>query len=183
MVKYFVMLKENARSLKNVRVLVGVSMFFALNVIMNLYVSFYITNEIKIGFASIATAASCYFFGPVPNLLVAPLLDFVNFYAKPMGTYYPIFMISTFVTAIIFSLTLWGKNEISITRAIVTRLLYDAIVSLFLNSLFTSMLWGTPFLAIVGPKVVKNVISLPIQVFVLFFVMKACTQIKKRMRY
>ena len=33
--QYFVMLKENARSLKNVHVIVGVSLFFALNVILN----------------------------------------------------------------------------------------------------------------------------------------------------
>ena len=60
--QYFVMLKENARSLKNVRVIVGVALFFALNVILNLFGSIQITNQLKIGFASIAIAA--YFMDP-----------------------------------------------------------------------------------------------------------------------
>ena len=110
MKQYFVMLNENARSIKNVHVIVGVSLFFALNVIMNLFVSVYITPEVKVGFASIATAASCYFYGPIPNLIVAPLLDFVNFIVKPSGTYFPIFMISTFATAAIFSFFFYGSS-------------------------------------------------------------------------
>lgn len=181
MKQYFVMFKENARSLKNVRVLVGVSLFFALNVVLNLVASFHITPEIKIGFASIATAASCYLYGPVPNLLVAPLLDFVNFFVKPVGSYFPIFMISTFMTALIFSIVFYGQEKINLPRVIIARVSYDIVVSLFLNSLFTSMLWKTPFWAIVTPKLVKNLIGLPIQVVVLYLTMKACTQIKKRM--
>ena len=35
--QYFVMFKENAKSLKDVRVLVGVSLFCALNVILNMF--------------------------------------------------------------------------------------------------------------------------------------------------
>ena len=97
--QYFVMLKENARSLKNVRVIVGVALFFALNVILNLFGSIQITNQLKLGFASIATAASCLLYGPVPNLVLAPLLDLVNYMVKPVGAYYPIFMISTMASA------------------------------------------------------------------------------------
>lgn len=180
--KYFAMLKENARSIKNVHVLVGVSLFFGLNVVLNLFAAIYITPEIKVGFASIATAASCYFYGPIPNLLVAPLLDFVNFIVKPSGSYFPIFMISTFVTALIFSLVFYGQNKVSLARVIIARLAYDIIVSLFLNSLFTSMLWGTPFLAITTPKLLKNLIQFPIQVGVLYLTMKACAQLKPRLR-
>ena len=191
MKQYFVMLNENARSIKNVHVIVGVSLFFALNVIMNLFVSVYITPEIKVGFASIATAASCYFYGPIPNLIVAPLLDFVNFIVKPSGTYFPIFMISTFATAAICSKDgrhlammphFYGQDKVSLKRVILARLSYDIIVSLFLNSLFTSMLWGTPFWAIVSPKIVKNLICLPIQVVVLYLTMKTCTQLKPRLK-
>ena len=182
MKQYFVMLNENARSIKNVHVIVGVSLFFALNVIMNLFVSVYITPEIKVGFASIATAASCYFYGPIQNLIVAPLLDFVNFIVKPSGTYFQIFMISTFATAAIFSFFFYGQDKVSLKRVILARLSYDIIVSLFLNSLFTSMLWGTPFWAIVSPKIVKNLICLPIQVVVLYLTMKTCTQLKPRLK-
>ena len=153
--QYFVMLKENARSLKNVRVIVGVALFFALNVILNLFGSIQITNQLKIGFASIATAASCLLYGPIPNLVLAPLLDLVNYMVKPVGAYYPIFMISTMASACIFSAYFYNCERITWVRVILCRITYDVVVSLFLNTLFTSMLWGTPFLVIASPKLIK----------------------------
>lgn len=166
--QYFVMLKENARSLKNVRVIVGVALFFALNVILNLFGSIQITNQLKLGFASIATAASCLLYGPVPNLVLAPLLDLVNYMVKPVGAYYPIFMISTMASACIFSAYFYNCERITWVRVILCRITYDVVVSLFLNTLFTSMLWGTPFLVIASPKLIKNLISLPFQVVILY---------------
>ena len=79
--QYFVMLKENARSLKNVRVIVGVALFFALNVILNLFGSIQITNQLKLGFASIATAASCLLYGPIngsPLALIEYMFSLLN---------------------------------------------------------------------------------------------------------
>lgn len=178
--QYFVMLKENARSLKNVRVIVGVALFFALNVILNLFGSIQITNQLKLGFASIATAASCLLYGPVPNLVLAPLLDLVNYVVKPVGAYYPIFMISTMASACIFSAYFYNCKKITWIRVILCRITYDVVVSLFLNTLFTSMLWGTPFLVIAGPKLIKNFISLPFQVVILYLVMKTCIQLKPK---
>ena len=154
--QYFVMLKENARSLKNVRVIVGVALFFALNVILNLFGSIQITNQLKLGFASIATAASCLLYGPVPNLVLAPLLDLVNYMVKPVGAYYPIFMISTMASACIFSAYFYNCEKITWVRVILCRITYDVVVSLFLNTLFTSMLWSTPFLVIAGPKLIDR---------------------------
>ena len=178
--QYFVLLKENARSIKNVHTICGVALFFALNVVLNAVGSIQITNELKLGFASIATAASCFLYGPLPNLILTPLLDFVNYIVKPVGAYYPIFMISTIAATCIFSFFFYKQEKITWTRVILCRISYDVIVSLFLNSLFTSMLWGTPFWTIVTPKIIKNIVSLPFQVIILYFVMKACIQIKSR---
>lgn len=174
------MLKENARSLKNVHVIVGVALFFALNVILNLFGSIQITNELKIGFASVTTAASCFLYGPIPNLILAPLLDFVNYIVKPVGAYYPIYMLSTIASVCIFSMFFYNCKRITWIRVILCRITYDVIVSLFLNTLFTSMLWGTPFLAIATPKLIKNLVSLPIQVIILYLVMKTCIQLQPK---
>lgn len=173
-------IKENSNSLKDVHTLVGVSLFFALNVILNMVATVQITPELKVGFASIATAASCFFYGPVPNLIVAPLLDFVNYCVKPSGSYMPLYMISAMAAAIIFSAVFY-KQEINIKRVIVARLGYDIIVSLLLNTVFTAILYDLPFLSIAAPKLIKNLIGLPIQVAVLYLTMKACTQIKSHM--
>lgn len=174
--------KESAKGLKDIHTIVGVSIFFALNVILNLFATITVSPELKIGFASIATAASCFLYGPVPNLLVAPILDFINFFLKPVGTYFPIFILATMATSLIFSLVFYKRETITIKHVLLARILYDVIVSLFLNTLFTSLLWGTPFQVILIPKLVKNLIQFPIQAFVLYLTMKACVQIRRKMR-
>ena len=47
MKKYFAIFKENTKALKDVRVLVGVSLFCALNVILNMF-SIQLTPMLKI---------------------------------------------------------------------------------------------------------------------------------------
>ena len=112
--------------------------------------------------------------------MLAPLLDLVNYMVKPVGAYYPIFMISTMASACIFSAYFYNCERITWVRVILCRITYDVVVSLFLNTLFTSMLWGTPFLAIASPKLIKNLISLPFQVVILYSVMKTCIQLKPK---
>ena len=100
---------------------------------------------------------------------------------KPMTyAYYPIFMISTMASACIFSAYFYNCERITWVRVILCRITYDVVVSLFLNTLFTSMLWGTPFLVIASPKLIKNLISLPFQVVILYLVMKTCIQLKPK---
>ena len=112
--------------------------------------------------------------------MLAPLLDLVNYMVKPVGAYYPIFMISTMASACIFSAYFYNCERITWVRVILCRITYDVVVSLFLNTLFTSMLWSTPFLVIAGPKLIKNLISLPFQVVILYLVMKTCIQLKPK---
>lgn len=182
MYQYFVSMKENARTMKNVHTIVGVGLFVALNLVLNTFASIQITNELKLGFASVATAASCYLYGPIPNMIVAPILDFLNYCIKPAGAYFPLFIISSIVTAMIFAFYLYGQEKVSLKRCILCRLTYDIVVSLFLNSWFTSLLWSTPILTIITPKIIKNLITLPIQVGVLYFAMKITSQLKTRIK-
>ena len=64
---------------------------------------------------------------------------------------------------VFFQLTSITAKKFTWVRVILCRITYDVVVSLFLNTLFTSMLWSTPFLVIAGPKLIKklNFITIP----------------------
>lgn len=178
---YFVMFKENVKDIKNVRVLVGVSLFCALNVILNMF-SIQLTPMIKISFGSIAVAASCYFYGPYPNMIAAFVLDTVNYMLRPVGPYQPWFMISSVMIAVLYSLFFYKQEKIGFIRCAFARLSVILIVNLVLNSLWLSMMYGNAFWVLVSERVLKNVLMFPIEAFILYLTMKLSMRLKSRLR-
>lgn len=73
--QYFVMLKDNARAITNTKVIVGVAMFCALEVILDMF-NIYLAPTLRITFGFLATAASCYFYGPYPNMIAGVIMDY-----------------------------------------------------------------------------------------------------------
>ena len=179
--QYFVMFKENAKSLKDVRVLVGVSLFCALNVILNMF-SIQLKTMLMISFGSIAVAASCYFYGPYPNMIAAFVLDTINYMLRPVGPYQPWFMISAVVIAVLYSLFFYKQEKIGIIRCALARLSVILIVNLVLNSLWLSMMYGNAFWVLVSERILKNVLMFPIEAFVLYLTMKLCLRIKDQVK-
>ncbi len=181
MKKYFAMFKENTQSLKDVKVLVGVSLFCALNVILNMF-SIQLTPMLKISFGSIAVAASCYFYGPYPNMIAAFILDTVNYLLRPVGPYQPWWMINAVVTAFLYALFFYKQEKISVLRCLLARLSVVLIVNLFLNPLWLSMLYGDSFWVLLSARIVKNILMFPIDVAVLYLTMKLCMRLKDQVR-
>ena len=177
MKKYFAIFKENTKALKDVRVLVGVSLFCALNVILNMF-SIQLTPMLKISFGSIAVAASCYFYGPYPNMIAAFILDTVNYILRPTGPYQPWFMINAVVIALLYALFFYKQEKIGVLRGALARLSVVLIVNLFLNPLWLSMMYGDSFWVLLGARVIKNIVMYPIDVFVLYLTMKLCLRLK-----
>ena len=99
---YFVMLKENVSSLKNTRVIVGVALFCGLQVILNNF-NIYLGPTLRITFSFLAVAASCYFYGPYPNMLAAVVMDFIGYAMHPEGAYFPGYALNAMIMAFIFS--------------------------------------------------------------------------------
>ena len=168
------------KALTNVRVLVGVSLFCALNVVLNLY-SIQLTSTIKISFASLTVAASCYFYGPCPNVVAAFVLDVVNYVMKPTGPYQPWFAVSAMVVALIYGLLFYKQEKVSFTRIVIARILYMVVVNLMLNSLWLSMMYGDSWFALVGARLFKNIAEFPFQVALLYACLRVCERIKPRL--
>ena len=177
MKKYFAIFKENTKALKDVRVLVGVSLFCALNVILNMF-SIQLTPMLKISFGSIAVAASCYFYGPYPNMIGAFILDTVNYILRPTGPYQPWFMINAVVIALLYALFFYKQEKIGVVRCALARVSVVLIVNLFLNPLWLSMMYGDSFWVLLSARVIKNIVMYPIDVFVLYLTMKLCLRLK-----
>ncbi|MDD3225552.1 MAG: folate family ECF transporter S component, partial [Clostridium sp.] len=83
------------------------------------------------------------------------------------GTYFPGFTLSAFVGGIIYGLFLYNKkiNMLNIFLAVV---LINVFVNMGLNTIWLTMLTGKGFMAIIIPRLIKNIIMIPIQTVLVY---------------
>ena len=166
---------SSAKELKKVQALSVCAMFAALSLILNQVASITIGPYIKIGFSGIPNQLADYLFGPVTGGLFAGILDVVKYFMKPDGPFFFGFTFNAMLSGLIYG-TLLYRRPVSIKRIVIAEFLVKLVINCGLNTLWISMLYGKGFIALLGPRVIKNVIMLPIDSFILFF---ALTYAKK----
>lgn len=173
------MLKDNIHSLKNTKVIVGVSLFCALDVVLSMF-NVYITSELRITFGFLAVAASCYFYGPYPNMIAALIIDFLGYALHPDGPYFPGFALNAMLQALIYSLFFYRMKKVSLAKIIAARGLVVVLCNLILNPIWLSILYGNAFWVLVSARLVKNIVLFPVECGMLYGMLKMCSKIRKQ---
>ena len=174
MKKFVTLFTDSARELKSVRTITTMAMLAAVAVILG-YFSIEYGQFIRIGFSGIPNQLADYLFGPVTGGLFAGILDVVKYFMKPDGPFFFGFTFNAMLSGLIYG-TLLYRRPVSIKRIVIAEFFVKLVINCGLNTLWISMLYGKGFIALLGPRVIKNVIMLPIDSFILFF---ALTYAKK----
>jgi len=148
------------------RSLVFVAILIAFEVILTRFLSIQ-TPIIRIGFGFIAIALSAMLFGPVIGGITAALGDILGMMIFPKGAFFPGFTISAFMGGFFYGLFLFEKPKsfIRITLAVFTIML---VVNLGLNTLWLSMITGNAYIALMVPRVIKEIVLFPIQILLIY---------------
>ena len=169
------MFLTSAKELKTTSTLAVCAMLAALALILNSVASINIGPYVKIGFSGIPNQIADYLFGPITGCLFAGVLDIVKFFIRPDGPFFFGFTFNAMLSGLIYG-TLLYRRPVSIKRIVIAEFFVKLVINCGLNTLWISMLYGKGFIALLGPRVIKNVIMLPIDSFILFF---ALTYAKK----
>ena len=116
-----------------------------------------------------------FLFGPAVGCLFGGALDLLKYVLKPDGPFFFGFTFNAMLSGLIYG-TLLYRRPVSIKRIVIAEFFVKLVINCGLNTLWISMLYGKGFIALLGPRVIKNVIMLPIASFILFF---ALTYAKK----
>ncbi len=171
-----------SESLTRTKVLCGVALFMALDVLLgSLTIS--ISETLRISFTFLSVAASCYFFGLWPNVLAAFLVDLIGYLAHPVGAYMPLFALTAILNAVIYSVFFYGRSSVSIGRVILAKASSTILCNILINPILLSMMYGTPFWVLMSERIVKNLILFPIETAMLYFVIRECCRLKKRISW
>lgn len=173
--------KASMKEGRRAQALVGVALFTALDVILSSYASIrIIPNVLSISFASVAVAASGFFFGPWLNMLAGIITDNLSYILYPNGPWFPGWMINAMFIGFFYGIVFYRQPKITLKRCIFARLGVVLVVNLLLNPLWMSLTMGNTFLYYLSVRIAKNIIAFPIDVAALYYVLKVCERIRNR---
>ncbi len=142
------------------RTLTTLAMLTALEIVLSRFLSLNAWN-IKIGFNFVPVVAAAILYGPIGAGLVAALGDFLGALLFPIGTYFPGFTLTAFLTGCVYGFFLY--KEQSWPRIIAAVGINQLILSLFLNTLWISILYGSPYGPLLATRLVQCLILTAVQ--------------------
>ena len=136
------------------------------------------TPILKISFAFIPTMLCAIWLGAKWTILLNTLGDIIGATLFPTGPFFIGYTISTAIAGLIYGLLLYKREENSyddkqfIIRLIVSTILVTGISNVGLNTLWISITTGKAFIVLLGTRIVKELIMIPIRVIVIFSIEK-----------
>ncbi|MGF7436479.1 folate family ECF transporter S component [Lentilactobacillus senioris] len=129
------------------------------------------TQFIQFGFGFVVTALISTWYGPWWSVAIAAISDIVGTILTG-GVYFPGFTVSAILGAFIYGVFFYRRN-ISWPTVITAQLIIAVVVNTLLNTLWLTLMYKTPFWALVSTRLVKEVIITPIQIIILYFVLNS----------
>ena len=160
-----------------IRIVVFLGVLTALEIVLTRFLSINVWN-LRIGFGFVPVAAAAMLFGPLAGGLVGALGDFLGALLFPTGPFFPGFTVTAFLTGLTYGL-LHRKRGFGRTVGVVA--VQQLVLSLFLNTLWISLLYGSPFRALLAARGVQCAILVPVQLAVLLGLTKALETWERRL--
>lgn len=129
------------------------------------------TQFIQFGFGFAVMALTSAWYGPWWSAAIAMIADIIGTLLTG-GGYFPGFTLSAILSAIIYGLFLY-QHQATWTRVILSQLIISTIVSTILNTWWLNIMYKTPFMALLSTRIIKEIITTPIQIIVLYIVLNA----------
>ena len=157
------------------RTLTTMALLTALEIVLSRFLSISAWNT-KIGFAFVPVALAAMLLGPVYAGIVGALADFVGAILFPVGAYFPGFTLTAFLMGACYGLFLHKKQ--SFLRILGAVALHQLALSLLLNTLWISILYGSPFYPLLLSRLPQCAILGAVQLVVIPLLAKLLPQLK-----
>lgn len=172
-------LLASLEELKNLRSLTLCALLIALHVLLNMF-SFYIVGQIKVSFAYLALAVIAMLFGPVTAAFAGGISEFVGYlFNSAAGAYHPGFTLTTMLAGFVMGLFFY-RRDIKLWRIISARLCVNLLLNIGINTIWVMQMVGKAYLVLLPPRTWKNLVLLPVEVFLIFAVFKTVQAVERR---
>lgn len=168
--------KDSAQELRRVNTLVLTALLIAIGIVLGYY-SVQVTDNIKVGVSFVATQLTATLFGPVVGGIMGGVTDVLKYIIKPTGAFSILWTLNAVVGPMIYGMMLY-KKKVTLWRIILSKAIVAIVVNLFMGSLWSSLLYGSAFWALLPAKLLQQAIQVPIQSLIFWVVVKALQKAK-----
>ncbi|MBQ6360678.1 MAG: folate family ECF transporter S component [Lachnospiraceae bacterium] len=152
------------------RTLTMLALLTAMEIILSRFLSLSAWN-VKIGFSFVPIVIAAMMFGPVGGGAVAAAGDMLGAILFPIGPYFPGFTLTAFLTGAVFGIFLHKKRDLK--NVLLAVGINQFILSLFLNTFWISVLYGSPYMPLLATRIFQSVLLAVVQ----FAVIKALDKV------
>ena len=128
------------------------------------------TSDLKIGFSFVPIVVAAALYGPIAGGIVGAIGDVVSAILFPVGSYFPGFTVTAFLTGAIFGLFLYKKE--SNLNVVLSVLLTQAVISQFVNTYFISVLYGNPYWPLFVTRLAQTATMSAVQIALIILLIK-----------
>lgn len=157
------------------RTLTSMALLIALEIVLSRFLSISAWNT-KIGFAFVPVAIAAILLGPLYAGIVGALADFLGAILFPIGTYFPGFTLTAFLMGLCYGLFLYRSQ--SFPRILGAVAVHQLILSLLLNTLWISLLYGSPFVPLLVSRLPQCAILAAVQLVVIPLIARLLPRIR-----
>jgi ECF transporter S component (folate family) len=168
--------EKGGKILKKTSTMIYMALFIALNVVFTRFLSIQ-TPIIRIGFGFLPISLCSIMFGPITGGITGAAADIIGMAIFPSGAYFPGFTLSAFVEGAIYGLVL-HKKQISAVRTSLAVALIIILVDSIMNTYWLSIITGKAAMALLIPRLVKNLIMFPIETILVYTIWKFCNKLE-----
>ncbi|MBR5151941.1 MAG: folate family ECF transporter S component [Clostridia bacterium] len=168
--------KETARLLKKPQTLAISALMMAVNIVLGYYM-LRLTPTLRIGFGFLTQSIVGFLFGPLVACMTGMIQDVLCYLLNPEGGLLPAYTLSVGIAGMIYGLLLYRKS-ITWIRVFYLAFLIIFVVNIVLNSIALAPVAGSGFVGILPGRIVKNIVMLPIQGVLTYFVLKLVKKIR-----
>lgn len=159
------------------QILASCAVLIAVQVVLSRFCSINAWNlKIGLGFLPVMLAGVLY--GPVYGAAVGALSDFAGAVLFPIGAYFPGFTLSLALTGVVFGVLV--RENTAIWRISLAAVIDQLVLSLAVNSLWISILYGAAYVPLLGTRIVQCALMLPVEILLTGAVVRILPRLRKQ---
>jgi ECF transporter S component (folate family) len=166
--------------LKSVQTITLVGMLIAVGIALSFF-NLMISNVLQISFSFVPLAVGGMLFGPVIGGIMGVINDILGYLVRPNGPFFPGFTLNALISGIFYGVFLY-KKPVTLIRIVIVSTLNTVLLNLLLTSLWLNMMYGQAYLVLLVGRMTVKLLTLPINIALLYFVLKLVERIRIRDR-
>lgn len=173
-------IKYSAQELKDLRKLVFCGLMAALAIILSATTTIKLGPYLRIGFSGYPNRIVEYLLGPVTGMLFGGVLDILKYFLSDgEGMFFWGYTLNPMLAGVIIGVLLYRK-PLKLWRIVLAEFLLKMFINVGLGTLWSSMLYGYGFMAILPARFLKNLIQWPVDSALLFVILQTVSKTVKR---